>query len=555
MTTRLNELVRCFVADPTVEQANETIKTANFRWHGQPSTLRSLDEVAEHFGTLASDTWMFSVELDCAESPFTFTPQNGSRWADMYRDLGQSYCDCQSIYVSFSVSNRIVEGIIRLFDPEVFFRWISDQRITDLIGQFSFVLDAAEHVAFVHSSFDPPWGSETFAFVSSASVAATFHKSAKERAELTMARREVVTTDWNCRLFPEDFRIITGSGLPSCYRSFARLENFLSVASLADAVIKSDEDHFLVRLIGHRMQEETFSWSTIPESRNDSLQQIYDWVYQYRAAGPLGDRLGLARNFISLHWTDSIFNLDPRVLPAIKSGYELYLTRNLKDYVEIRSKVTSFILEIDGKASKSVENAVSNLEKNFYGLVTFVTSFLLIKVLQDKTFDGAFTQQTASLGYALAAISLLHALYAKSSVNAEMDRSEALYVDLRRQYSTFFAPIDFDKIFGNIDSEDATNGGYSTAIAATRSYVEKRMRVIMSVWIISISIASGIVCYHTYKAPQKNQQGKPITATLTEMHSLRQVSEQPSPPSTAPLSIKAIRGLEQNSDPFITPFP
>jgi hypothetical protein len=284
-------------------------------------------------------------------------------------------------------------------------------------------------------------------------------------------------------LLPDDFRWCTQARIPEIQGTFARLENFLSVVSLSDSTT-SDVDGFLVRVKGNVLREESVKWSQVPRKSDISLHNLYEWCYRTGAAGPLPDKLGLVRNFISLYWEFGIFNLDLRVVAAVRSGYALYLKQNLREFVELRAKVTSFILEIDAKVAKAVETATGNLEKNFYGLVTFVTSVVLLKILQDRTFSGAFTPQMAKLGAALIAISAIHALFARQSTLTEMKRAITLYDDLRAQYAAFFTLVDFDSIFAK---------GDKPPMKKTEEYLRSRLRSLMGVWFGTLAITSGVI--------------------------------------------------------------
>jgi hypothetical protein len=164
----------------------------------------------------------------------------------------------------------------------------------------------------------------------------------------------------------------------------------------------------------------------------------------------------------------------------------MYLKRNLKEFVDLRAKVAAFLLELDAKATKAVEAVTGNLEKNLYGVVTFVTSVVLIKALQDKSFSGAFSPQVALLGWTLIGFSALHAVFAWWSTGKEMNRATDLYDDLKKLYAAFFSEKDFDSIFSSEGK---------TPIQKTKSYVRSRLVSVMLVWGMILVVASGLIWY------------------------------------------------------------
>jgi hypothetical protein len=228
----------------------------------------------------------------------------------------------------------------------------------------------------------------------------------------------------------------------------------------------------------------------------------------------LSDKLGLLRNYVSLYWDDNIFGQNLSVVSAVKAGFGMYLKRNLKEFVELRSKVATFILELDAKATKAVESTTGNLEKNLYGVVTFVTSVVLIKAIQDKAFAGAFSPEVALLGWTLIVFSGLHAAFAWRGADKEMNRAAELYDDLRKLYSAFFTPSDFDSIFSS-EVRNRKTGAVTTQtpIQKANTYVRSRLCSVMIVWFTTLVIAAGLIGYLRVKpASKKPSEDKPPSA-------------------------------------------
>lgn len=413
-----------------------------------------------------------------------------------------------------------------IFSPEAFFGWLASLAIPDALNSFNQLVGDRAEILLIHPSFTTSPSTGCFRFLPIQELEPASGEAVKQRDNLFVARREQVVSDWGAlRLFPDDFRWKNGPGIAAIAAIFAQLENFLCVASLVDSTT-TVENGFIVRVKSHVLREETLPWAQIPTVPDIALRSLFEWCYRGSGVGPLSDKLGLVRNYMSLYWESSIFGQNLRVVAAVRAGFGMYLKRNLKEFVELRAKVAAFILELDAKATKAVETATGNLEKNLYGVVTFVTSVVLIKALQDRAFSGAFSPQVALLGWTLIGFSALHAVFAYWSTNRELERASELFDDLRKLYAAFFTASDFDTIFSS-EVEIVRKGRAIkksvTPIEKTRIYVRCRLKLVMIVWGTTLLVAASVICFLTIEP-------KPVSATPPVSGAKGPESGQQSPP-------------------------
>lgn len=75
--------------------------------------------------------------------------------------------------------------------------------------------------------------------------------------------------------------------------------------------------------------------------------------------------MGLARNILSLNFDKENLKLSETAFEAIKSGYKIYQKENIKQYIEIRNKISDQLIELQNKADKIVASFVSDYKKIF----------------------------------------------------------------------------------------------------------------------------------------------------------------------------------------------
>jgi hypothetical protein len=452
----------------------------------QGHILDPVDRVAieSALKAFAGTQWTMSVLLEGQDSPHSLASLDPVILDTFFSELAYGAALVSAANLKLHLLKPLEAAQVVVFDPNAMFEWINALPLPDALARFDELVGDRRTLTFRSPSFTETVSTKFFRF-SATNAGPADECIDSNRPELLTARREQTVSDWNTlNLLPDDFRWTQKSTVPALEKRFAALENFLGVVSLADSTV-ANSSGFALKVKGSVVQEEDVPWPKVPIEPDIPLRSLFEWCYRASGAGPLPDKLGLVRNFISLYWEFGVYALDLRVVAAVRSGYSLYLKKNLKDFVELRAKVAAFIIEIDSKAAKSVETATSNLEKNFYGLTTFITSVVLIKVLQDKTFLGAFTPQLTLLGVALIVISALHAYFARCSALKEMDRAISLYGDLRQLYSAFFTASDFDSLF-------RSDG--KSPVQKTEEYVRDRLFSLMCVWAATLLIASGLLC-------------------------------------------------------------
>ena len=483
---RIRSILEC-IFGPTLDgvTVQETFSECSVTAKGQVQSPLHADALQTQLKRLPGATWVLSVTLDGQESPHSLSEIDTAKVVSFLQGIGDG-AKLSPVASAKLFIEKKVDDAVDIFSPVDFFAWLNALEITEALGYFNQLIGDRATVAFIHPSFTANPSTSCFRFQPLKIGQPPAIEAVRKRGDLFTNRREQLVSDWSTlRLFPDDFRWKNGQGIAEIDATFAKLENFLGVMSLADSTTNASNG-FVLRVKSHVLREQTLTWVEIPKEPDIPLRNLYDWCYLDSGSGPLSDKLGLVRNYISLYWEGSILGQDARVVAAVRAGFGMYLKRNLKEFVDLRAKVAAFLLELDAKATKAVESAAGNLEKNLYGVVTFVTSVVLIKALQDKTFTGAFSPQVALLGWTLIGFSALHAVYAWISTDKEMIRATELYNDLKKLYDAFFTEKDFDSIF-------STQG--QNPIQKTKNYVRSRLISIMLIWWVTLIVTAGLIWF------------------------------------------------------------
>jgi hypothetical protein len=140
---------------------------------------------------------------------------------------------------------------------------------------------------------------------------------------------------------------------------------------------------------GYKTIKGTCDFKIYPITTTIEYLDVYKWVYN---GGNLNDKIGLARNIISLHFEDvSELGLKGSPFQAIQSSYKVYEKQNIKQYIEIRNKVSDQLLDFNNRANKVIETFASGFQKSALALISFYISAIAINVLGKGEFLNIFT--------------------------------------------------------------------------------------------------------------------------------------------------------------------
>lgn len=246
-------------------------------------------------------------------------------------------------------------------------------------------------------------------------------------------------------LVPEDFRF-SNSDVGPIGKVFRRLSIVLSVAFLFDITI-IDEVNFQYKINGYKSISGTVDIGGLNDDLEEQYFKIYEWVY---TSGNFNDKIGLARNIISLHLENRgslLLKGDP--FQSIKSSYKVYEKQNIKQYIEIRNKISDQLLSFHDRANRIVETFASGFQKSALALITFYTTTIVLRILNNNELVGVFTIDAAVLSSTFLLCSAGYYFLLTWEVSAQRKRFEENYGDIKLRYTDLLDTQDISRILNN----------------------------------------------------------------------------------------------------------
>ncbi|MBK9419445.1 MAG: hypothetical protein IPN44_00150 [Flavobacteriales bacterium] len=236
-----------------------------------------------------------------------------------------------------------------------------------------------------------------------------------------------------------------------------------------------NQDDFTFKLNGFRTVHGMVDLKRCPPKDMGQFTRISHWVY---AGGVTIDKIGLARNIISLHLlSDETLDLRGHPYDAILSGYKIYEKQNIKTYIDLRAKVTEQLIDFNHRATKIVEDFAAGFQRGSIAILSFYATTLVIKVISKGDLQDLFNTEITVLSLTFLTASVLYFFVCRWEVKQQRNRFISSYQQMKARQADILDKEDVKRIL-NDDAEHTSNV----------RYIDNKVYVYKVLWIAIISL-------------------------------------------------------------------
>lgn len=246
-------------------------------------------------------------------------------------------------------------------------------------------------------------------------------------------------------LLPEDFSIITTNMNNEFVNRFQKIKILFSLIYIAD-YSAINEEKLKLKLNGYRNKDSVINLNDFNyEKKYDEFYKIYRWIFQDSNEY---DKIELTRHVISMHCKYSDFlEIDEKTFLSIKSNYNIYLKENVDKYIELKNKLTEFIMNTSNQINDVIGNFIGNFEKNIVAFITFILGTIIANVVSDSPLDNILTKDVITIILAILAGSLVYLIITILETYYRFLSYRRNYYNLKEEYNDILNEQDIDIIF------------------------------------------------------------------------------------------------------------
>ncbi|MNZ77121.1 hypothetical protein D3C78_956460 [compost metagenome] len=175
--------------------------------------------------------------------------------------------------------------------------------------------------------------------------------------------------------------------------------------------------------------------------------EIYLWAY---SEGSVTDKLGISRNLLSIHIDNDDFrDVRSGTMQAMVSNYSIYLKENVKQYIDIKNKLSDQIQKQSEKAGDMVKTIGTYLRTSVFTVYSFIVTTFIIRTISKPSPEGIFTTGIYLIFLMFIVLSLGTLIYAYKESEAELERFKSIYQSFKTRYDDLLSKSDRDRILQN----------------------------------------------------------------------------------------------------------
>ena len=416
------------------------------------------------------------------------------------------HCDepRDEIKVEIRVNKVLHEGTLSIYSLKFFGEYIYKEKITIFLSFFSTLFSDKWQILFEVFDDTQCFGSKTIGFMPENDAAYGIVGIIEDRKEIIKNMGDNTSVHGiDINLLPEDFYLTRRSQSERINRWFDNVCSMLSIFSIANYSTVNDSGEVQYRINGYRTvisQQKEF------EEFCDCAEiafKIYRWIYK---GGDCSDKIGLARNVLSLHLNEDReikFNND--LLNAIYSNYNIYLEKNVSDYIDIKNKITELVLESSAKVNLLCESFLDNFKKNITAFVTFFLTVVLVGGLKDNGAEAIFSPIFLWVIVVMSVISIVWLAL--------------IFCDTKAQYK--YARNTIETTLGlnykNVLVEEELSGLINPILEQSKTYIDKQIKKYTIIWIVIVFLINSGFSIGYFCLPRKTKLPKPIEHKIVDI--------------------------------------
>lgn len=477
----IRELITKFSStSPTVEEYTETLRTMKCTCTIGEIEVNAEIEAEPDLGLNARDH--ISIHLDGDDGLLaSYMPAQGNSWQDFIQTVKDSDAE-ENVRLVVNVSKNVDQERVSLYDIAAFSLHLENKGFEAILHEFDQEIGQNGKLCVeVQNTNYTPWNTQQIAFVALNSE--TPGLSAESLERVREKQEKICSANFQVsHITPNTFLVSAGK------RDNERIQNvFEKCAQVMCLYYLYDQlnicsQEITYKMVGLKTLSGTIEGSTIGTTQLNSQSAalyvgVFNWLYD---GGNIYDKAIIARNVLSLNIDERTLALGKQTLDAVISNFNIYEKENVKQYIEVKNKVTDIV----GKMQKEIIGAIDDYTGGFLKIMTanltFFLTVIIIRVLAKNMEEGVILPNVILyLSYGLLFISLLYLLYCKDDALKRRDLKEAHFELLKERYKEILGDLELTTLSSDFDKSKEKTTAY---------YIDKRMTLVTILWGVCLAV-------------------------------------------------------------------
>jgi hypothetical protein len=484
----INEFIKALFPDYSIENSTENIQELKVSL--KATQFQTVDkELLESKFNFLQERDSIHISVTFGESDPVIFNSSKIDFDGFIKALEQEalHLDGEVISIETTINKAVKDSSCTIYDFKCFVSTFNSYEVGQFFQIFSKLFELGQFFRFKIFGLKKAFYSSSICFEPLLEYTLLQENSKrKEIFEYFKSQCHFSNVEHFC-LVPSDFKFIVKdddqSELNELMNRYANLISIIFLFDITSIIGNSIE----FKINGYKSIKGTSNVSILHLQEFDEYYNIFEWVYN---GGNLTDKIGLARNIISLHFrTTGELYLTGNPFQSVKSSFKVYQKQNIKQYIEIRNKISDQLLDFNNRANKIVETFASGFQKSTLALISFYLSAIVIRVLNKGDFVNVFSLDTTVLSLAFLSGSIIYYRVSRWEIKEQRNRFVNSYENLKKRYTDLLEPDDIMKILNN-----------DTEFQQDLDFIDKKRKAYSRMWltVIVLLASSSLLLFIAY---------------------------------------------------------
>ena len=435
------------------------------------------------------------IEISITSDSETVYVGSDVDWKEKYETFLQSLYDDDDLNISIKVTKGSDAGRISIYSLKGFTEFLCGLKTEQIFENFTKLFSKfGEHISF--QLLNEIGLLKTNSIVFSNNDVAWMGRRPREELLKDCQDASIFLERSRIQLIPQDFKIdsLEGTEFSGIKDLFCKLQTTLSyiyIANTATVVNGKAILQFDPSAKGYEYELGELTANTI-------VPLIYDWAF---GGDSCVDKAGITRKMISTYCRDreSILTIDERVLNSIKSDYVIYQKNHVDQYIDMKNKISGYIVESAEKIQDLSHDIADAFRNNFVAIIVFLMTVLLTDSID---FSQLFGKETSSKIIGVCGVfTVATFLYFLATIimgNLKWAWLKQSYKDLKENYKGFFDDRDIEEAFNH---DEPLNNAHKQYKSIRRTFSIMWAILIVALFLFTVSLSCSDNCVIGEKAP------------------------------------------------------
>lgn len=477
----INELIKLFDIEKCL--VNDNLMNVDIEKKIEFNQLPTYEEISN---TISKFNTRDDIQIYLQdESEESLTISKNSNNSQEYENFIKNNQQLEEVaYIKINIKKDVNSNKISIYNIDSFFTNFCKYSLIDNLKFFNYRFKQANNIIFVNYDNEYMFNTNSIIMTNSDNEITIVQENREEKIEKCNGVSNFAN-NVELGLIPDDFSIISTNINNEFVERLQKFKIIFSLIYIADYSY-IDEEFLKIKLNGLRNRDYIIKLNEFNyKSQYEEFYRIFCWIFQDANEY---DKIALTRNVIGMYCKYShILDIDEKTFLAIKSNYNIYLKENVDKYIELKNKLTEFVINSSNQINDIIGNFVGNFEKNIAAFITFILGTIIANIVSDSPLDNILTKDVISIIIAILIGSIVYLGITIIVTYFKFMNYKRNYDNLKESYTEILNQQDIDIIFKN-DKEYLYN----------KKNIMKISIIFSVLWILMIIIAFIIIIMNSY---------------------------------------------------------